>query len=425
MGEYNHVKSIQLICCNDDSWYHKNCLKKMAFSLNDEFDCPSCDNKNEFRQNMLSNGIFIPDSSYLPTINNSNDMDDDENEFLQKAKRKRVHKNWILEKIFSSKAEADNFLSTEKCWSYYYQNKSSAGLRINYRCNMMKFRGKQCDAAVYLLYNSENVSVQFHRSDSPHTHDDDGFKENAIDTIHGEMETEIRSLFQYNMKPKLILYNLSQKGFQPPSKLKLSAFLTKLRREKFGYDKLNFGTLEKWLNENNNRPLQENQPFVVEYELNIDENNNNNSTFRFFVSTKCLLKTAVNSEKLHADATYKLIWQGFPVLIIGTSDWHRKFHPIGICVSSNERTIDFEFMFRTLKNIVNELFDADFKPKVLISDAAKSIHNGFKNVFGDFDNIIMCWAHLRRQLVKTLSRFIRNRKQQSEFLGKLIQFLHE
>mgnify|MGYP002790673476 FL=1 len=51
---------------------------------------------------------------------------------------------------------------------------------------------------------------------------------------------------------------------------------------------------------------------------------------------------------IHADATYKLTWQGFPILVCGTTDSNRKFHPFGITVCTNEKTEDFKFMFRSL-----------------------------------------------------------------------------
>ena len=43
---------------------------------------------------------------------------------------------------------------------------------------------------------------------------------------------------------------------------------------------------------------------------------------------------------MHADATYILIWNRWPVLIVGTTDADKKFHPFGIQVSKNERTAE-------------------------------------------------------------------------------------
>lgn len=411
MGNFNRVKSIKLLCCAD-GWFHKGCLKQMAFTHCADFKCPSCKERDEFRYNMRANGIFIPHSSYQKKT-------DDQSE--PQPKRRRVHKEWFLEKSFECKNDAIDFIVTEKCWSYYYSNKSNAGLRITYRCNMMKFRGKQCEAAVYLLYNSTDTSVKFYRADSIHTHLQDDYKDNAVKKISGQVEVEIRRMFDDRFKPKAILSNLVKNGLQPPSKAKLTTFLSKLRKEKFGNDRINFGLLDKWLKEKNIIPDDEHEPFVVDYNIQIDDQNEMNSAFRFFVSTKLVFGIGKFSEKIHTDATYKLIWQGYPLLLVGTTDSNRRFHPIGTCVSTNERSADFEFMFRTMKNSLIEIFDFHMNPRVLICDAAKSIqciHNGFKSVFGDRDNIIMCWAHIRRNVVKNLPRFLRDKKKQSEFLGK-------
>lgn len=385
----------------------------MTFSLNNDFECISCDNREDFRKNMRANGIFIPDIGYITTETNTNDTQ-------PKPKKRRVHKTWTLDQTFKSKSEAMAVIESEKIWSAYYENSSSAGLRVNYRCNLMKFRGQQCASGLYLLYDSRNTDVHLYRADSPHTHADDNNKANAVSLISGDLETEIRSMADNNLKTKAILYRLVIKGFVPPSKSKLTTFLNKIRKEKFGVEKLNFGTLEKWLSETNAVPWGDNQPFVVSYAVHTDENIFENSVFRFFVSTKLLLRQATDSKILHTDATYKLVWQGFPVLLIGTTDADRKFHPFGLSVCTNERADDFEFVFRALNDGVLEIAQKEIVPEVLMSDAAHSIHNGFKKVFEHLtdDDIAMCWAHVRRAVSKNLPKFLRDPKKQLEFMSK-------
>lgn len=298
------------------------------------------------------------------------------------------------------------------------------GVRVNYRCNQMKFRGKQCASGLYLLYDSKSLKVYLYRAESPHTHDDDENRDNVVVRISGDLEKEIRALFDQRTKPKSILYQLVCKGFIPPKKSKLTAFLTKIRKETFGGEKLHFGTLQKWLNEDSKIPTDDSVPFIVSHEVHLDEENTENCLFRFFVSTKLLLRQAVNVSKLHTDATYKLIWQGFPVIIIGTTDANRKFHPFGVMVSTNERSEDFEFIFQSLKDGVYESTNQVIDPDVLICDAAFSIHNGFKKVFPSRSEcIIMCWAHLRRAVAKNLPRYLSQAKKQNEFLGIFVFFL--
>lgn len=79
-------------------------------------------------------------------------------------------------------------------------------------------------------------------------------------------------------------------------------------------------------------PENEFEAFVVNFEVGFEEEGGTNH-FRFFLSSRKLLKTAGQSKKLHADGTYKLIWQGFPVLIVGTTDMNRKFHCLCVAVT--------------------------------------------------------------------------------------------
>lgn len=361
MGIYNQTESLKLVCCNDNNWDHKQCLRKMAFALNDDFECPTCDSSDAFRKNMLSNGVFIPSSDYMPPT-----IDPEEEKETPKPKRKRVEKKWINEKTFAFKTKALDAIEQENCWGYHYENKSAAGIKITYRCNFVKYRGQQCAAAIYLLYDATNLDVHLYRSDSAHNHDDENVKSNAVNKISGELETEIRSMYSIGMKPKAILYNLVRKHFTPPKKEKLVSFLVSLRKEKFGSEKLHFGTLEQWLKDSSNIPDDENDPFVVVYNVNMNEEKVENSKFHFFVSTKTLLRNAVELERIHTDATYKINWQGYPVLLIGMTDSNRKFHPFGVCVATHECAADFESLFQTLKNSVEQLFSTDIQPKVLI-----------------------------------------------------------
>ena len=73
------------------------------------------------------------------------------------------------------------------------------------------------------------------------------------------------------------------------------------------------------------------------------------------------------------DATYKLIWQGYPVLIVGVVDNNKSFHPIGLIVANSETSEDFEFVYSSLKK-----FDPSFQANFLVADGADAITNGFE-----------------------------------------------
>jgi MULE transposase domain len=100
---------------------------------------------------------------------------------------------------------------------------------------------------------------------------------------------------------------------------------------------------------------------------------------------------------LLCDATYKLIWQGFPVLVLGTVDKTRQFQHIAISVTSNEQAADFQFLFQSIKLGVSEILNDQMNPKYVIADAAQAISNGFLACFENA-RVIMCWAHAKKNI---------------------------
>jgi len=70
---------------------------------------------------------------------------------------------------------------------------------------------------------------------------------------------------------------------------------------------------------NRNILIDENESFVVSYKIlynDEDDEDDGGNKFRIFISCGSLLKIASMSQHIHADATYKLVWQDFPVLVI-------------------------------------------------------------------------------------------------------------
>ena len=172
---------------------------------------------------------------------------------------------------------------------------------------------------------------------------------------------------------------------------------------------INLGELEEWCLKNEKIPDNDDEAFVcshdIQYEDEIDDDEDveaNGSKFRFFVTTKKLLLIANKSSKMHADATYKLNWQGFPVLIVGTTDLDRKFHPISLSVCTEEKQKDFEFIFKTIRDVLFKLDDSNaYNPNVLIADGSDAIRNAFTRIFAP-NKMVMCWAHMRGDVDKKL-----------------------
>ena len=62
-----------------------------------------------------------------------------------------------------------------------------------------------------------------------------------------------------------------------------------------------------------------------------------------------MISILATSISIVADATYKIIIEGFPVLTVGTTDKDRHFIPFGCVVSTGEAENDFKFLFDSLK----------------------------------------------------------------------------
>jgi hypothetical protein len=45
----------------------------------------------------------------------------------------------------------------------------------------------------------------------------------------------------------------------------------------------------------------------------------------------------VTGSAYYIDGTYKITYQGFPLLIVGTTDMNREFHPFGLMITKREK----------------------------------------------------------------------------------------
>ena len=143
---------------------------------------------------------------------------------------------------------------------------------------------------------------------------------------------EIKDLFELNIKPKRIHEIMFQKGFKF-KKTQIDYYLAKLRKIKYGRSTISLNELDTWCREHSSIPEDKDESFVVNYctnALEIDIENEDMPCFNVIISTKRLLEKTF-SKHIHADSTYKLVWEGMPVIIIGTTDMDRHFHPI--CIS--------------------------------------------------------------------------------------------
>lgn len=141
--------------------------------------------------------------------------------------------------------------------------------------------------------------------------------------------------------------------------------------------------------------LDDDKPFVIDIKASSYEEKEKH--FQYVFSTKKLLRNASKYKTICVDATYKVVYNGFPLLIMGSIDANRRFHLIAASLCVSETTTDFKFFFEAVKKGV-ALIGHSLETKVLISDAAPSIMNAFNDSFESAERNVVCWAHVKRNL---------------------------
>ena len=86
------------------------------------------------------------------------------------------------------------------------------------------------------------------------------------------------------------------------------------------------------------------------------------------ITSKKLLNNLNNDGIFHIDCTYKLIKNGFPVLIFGITDRVGQFDPIAYHITSHEEESDFVLFYEGLKNIASKL-NIKCSPDFIMQDA--------------------------------------------------------
>lgn len=181
---------------------------------------------------------------------------------------------------------------------------------------------------------------------------------------------------------------------------------------------ISVGDLVSWCQQNSTIPIDEDAAYVIGFE---HSNEDEARFFRFMFSTQRLLRNSVAVTTLVVDATYKLNWQGYPFLIVGTFDRAKKFQALAYACTSNEKTEDYTFFFQTLIDAVKQVHDVTITPKTLIADGAIPIRNACEMIFPTIVCMIMCYIHVIRNVNK---RPLANSKKNRKLINDDIEILH-
>ena len=71
----------------------------------------------------------------------------------------------------------------------------------------------------------------------------------------------------------------------------------------------------------------EHEPFILAQFFNINDHIPSASSFKISMSTKFLLQLGRYSDHTCTYTTHKVMWEGFPLFLNGTTDMCRSYHP--------------------------------------------------------------------------------------------------
>jgi hypothetical protein len=285
-----------------------------------------------------------------------------------------------------------------------------------------------CKKQWILEYPSTSPDVHLYENDEKHTHDESIPRPANESGLPPALKDVVISCLGRGVRKPLRIITEIRKTVAPqdePPRMreKIVNFIQYYNRTHFGSSNPSIADIANFVREHQHEPdqlnnLEQETYFVIGFDAPDENGPDNLPKFRLVFSSRRLLQhvPAEQYVQIQADATYKLIWQGFPVFVVGTSDANKKFHPTCIAVCSHEAEDDFRFTFDALKRWIPEL-----EPQFCLAHGANAIFNGAKAVWPAITRI-MCNSHVYMNCKKRCNS-IRDAHARDEMLKdiKLIQ----
>lgn len=306
---------------------------------------------------------------------------------------------WEFQQTFVNRDHFNTFLLQELTWSVRRTVTLQRGVKTVYRCNKVKRRGLQCTAAIYTVHDSapKDDSIQMYRLSVEHNCQ---HAANRVTKVSDVVKSEIIRLHTIGNSNKTVEFVLRKNtDIIQPTKNQIRYIIEKYKKKKYGNPTITLNDLFDFAKEHFVPPEDDDIGYVVGFDRS--RPNQDEKWFRIFFSTKRLLRTALETNVLHADGTYKIIIQGFPVLVIGVTDYAKRFHLCGLAICSSESGDDFRFLFQSLSNGVQNITHNEINPRYLVADASAAITKGFNDTFENDETIrINCFSHLMMNVDK-------------------------
>lgn len=176
---------------------------------------------------VFSSGSKRPECSVVPEYKS------DEEENVEEVPKNRVisrkRKHWELVKEYSDEEEAMDWINEKDMWVRHYSNFTIDGKKTYYRCKKAKYREKQCEPGINLLYDAFSTRVSLYQTVNTHTHTE----QDNNTYMNDDVKKAVEAMFEANMKCKAILLELGRKNMFVPPEPQLNNYLKKLRNKKY------------------------------------------------------------------------------------------------------------------------------------------------------------------------------------------------
>lgn len=304
---------------------------------------------------------------------------------------------------WNSMDEALAFLAAEG-FTKYDEKDLDLGVKIYFRCKNVPKRSKiWCEKRYNIFLPAESNEIILQDNLEEHNHEQIISKNQSqltqemiqfMFTLYHDRTTSYESVIRHINRARStqnIFINEKNPTYRQHE------YRLKQHRDSNLKPVVSVGDIAEFCEANMRFPGNPDDPFVLSY---VTSDISENLYFRFCITTPFLLEKFTNVRLMCIDATYKLNWNGYPLIVLGTVDRTKRFHPLLYACTSNETSNDYAFVFQSVKDGVKNFFRVSIDPKILVSDAAKAIQNGFFEVFPNAELNIMCFAHVIRNVRK-------------------------
>ena len=141
------------------------------------------------------------------------------------------------------------------------------------------------------------------------------------------------------------------------------------------------------------------------------------------MTTKKLLLNASKQSLLTTDATFKLNNSKKPLIVIGTVDYQRHFHMIGVAIVDTENELSYICTFEALKSGIKKYAFVDFCPKITLSDSAEFIKSTVKKSFGKDVKLRVCSVHMIRNIKIKVNEKLENKELQEYVIKDVLTLI--